>query len=165
MARFIFESEEKTVEELKKLIVEIRNIRTKMNVHPSKKSKLIIVTKNNQNEIKQSEEFLLKLGFSSEIILQDTKQNIPQNAVSIVVGEIEAYIPFEELVDIEKEKERLQGEIKKLESEVQRSNKMLSNPGFIQKAPEEKIKQERDKLEKYQEMLKSTKERLSSLDK
>ena len=160
---FVFEDEEEIVEKLKKLIVEIRNIRTKMNVHPSKKSKLIIVTDRNENEIKEAEEFLLKLGFASEVILQKDVNGIPQNAVSIVIDDIKAYIPFEELVDIEAEKERLQGEIKKLEAEVERGTKMLSNPGFISKAPEAKVQEEKNKLAKYEEMLKATRERLESL--
>ncbi len=161
--KFVFDKEEETVEEIKKLIVEIRNIRTKMNVHPSKKSKLIIVTEKNEKEIKEAEEFLLKLGFANEIILQKDTKGIPQNAVSIVVNEIKAYIPFEELVDIEEEKQRLQGEIKKLEAEVERGNKILSNPGFVSKAPESKIQEEKSKLAKYEEMLKATQERLASL--
>ena len=160
---FTFEADESIVESLKKLITEIRNVRTKMNVHPSKKSKLILVTNLDKKEIKESEEFLLKLGFASEIILQEKEENIPQNAVSIVVDEIKAYIPFEELVDIEQEKARLQEEIKRLEAEVARGNKMLSNPGFVNKAPEAKVQEEKDKLANYEQMLKATKERLESL--
>lgn len=161
--KFAFEADESIVESMKKLITEIRNVRTKMNVHPSKKSKLILVTNLDKKEIKESEEFLLKLGFASEIILQEKEENIPQNAVSIVVDEIKAYIPFEELVDIEQEKARLQEEIKRLEAEVARGNKMLSNPGFVNKAPEAKVQEEKDKLANYEQMLKATKERLESL--
>ena len=161
---FVFEGEEEIVENLKKLITEIRNVRTKMNVHPSKKSKLIIVTNLDPKELKKSEEFLLKLGFANEIILQEKEENIPQNAVSIVVDDIKAYIPFEELVDIEKEKVRLQEEIKRLEAEVERGNKMLSNPGFVNKAPEAKVQEEKDKLANYEQMLKATLERLESLN-
>ena len=160
---FTFEADESIVESLKKLITEIRNVRTKMNVHPSKKSKLILVTNLDKKELKESEEFLLKLGFASEIKLQEKEENIPQNAVSIVVDEIKAYIPFEELVDIEQEKARLQEEIKRLEAEVARGNKMLSNPGFVNKAPEAKVQEEKDKLANYEQMLKATKERLESL--
>lgn len=161
--RFVFDAEEGTIEKLKRLIVEIRNIRTKMNVHPSKKSKLIIVSDKYDKELKEAEEFLLKLGFASEIVLQRDMNGVPQNAVSIVVDDIKAYMPFEELVDIEAEKERLRGEIKKLEAEVERGTKMLSNPGFVNKAPEAKIQEEKDKLAKYEEMLKATKERLESM--
>ena len=161
--KFAFDADESIVESLKKLITEIRNVRTKMNVHPSKKSKLILVTNLDKKELKESEEFLLKLGFASEIILQEKEENIPQNAVSIVVDEIKVYIPFEELVDIEQEKARLQEEIKRLEAEVARGNKMLSNPGFVNKAPEAKVQEEKDKLANYEQMLKATKERLESL--
>ena len=135
-----------------------------MNVHPSKKSKLIIITQNSEKQIKEAEEFLLKLGFASEITIQKDEKEIPQNAVSIVAGDMKVYIPFEELVDIAQEKQRLQGEVKNLEAEVERSNKMLSNPGFISKAPESKVQEETEKLAKYEEMLKATKERLESLE-
>ena len=161
--KFVFDEEEETIEKLKRLIVEIRNIRTKMNVHPSKKSKLIIVTDRYEKEIKEAEEFLLKLGFATEIIMQKEEIGIPENAVSIVIDDMKAYIPFEELVDIEEEKQRLQAEVKKLEAEVERGTKMLSNPGFVNKAPEAKVQEEKAKLANYEEMLKATKARLANL--
>ena len=161
---FMFDSEEAEIEKLKRLIGEIRNIRTKMNVHPSKKSKLIIVTsKENEKNIKEAEEFLLKLGFSSEIIFEKDESEIPQNAVSIVIDDIKAYIPFEELVDIKEEIERLEGEKAKLEAEVERGEKILSNPGFVNKAPEAKVNEEKAKLENYKNMLENVIERLNSL--
>ena len=73
---------------------------------------------------------------------------------------MEVYIPFEELVDVEEEKKRLEDEKKKVIAEIERASKMLSNPGFINKAPEAKINEEKAKLDKYQEMLKSIEERL-----
>ena len=138
---------------IKKLIIEIRNIRTKMNVHPSKKSKLILVTDKNIKEIEESKEFLLKLGFANEIIIQKDEIGIPENAVSIVVDDIKAFLPFEDLVDIKEEIERLKKEKERLEAEVARGEKMLSNPGFINKAPEVKVNQEKEKLENYKKML------------
>ena len=158
--QFVYNKDEETIEDIKKLIVEIRNVRTKMNVHPSKKSKLIIEKNNIEKEIKEAEEFLLKLGFANEIIFETNSENIPQNAVSIIVDNIKAYLPFEELVDLEEERKRLEEEKKRLEAEVERATKMLSNPGFINKAPEHKIKEEKEKLAKYQEMLKSVTERI-----
>ena len=160
---FIFDKEEEFVEKLKRLIVEIRNIRAKMNVHPSKKSKLIFVTDKYESELKESEEFLLKLGFGDELIIQKDNSGIDNNAVSIVVDDIKVFIPFEELVDIEEERKRLEDEKKRLESEVSRCEKMLSNPGFVNKAPEAKINEEKEKLQKYIDMLNSTKERLENL--
>ena len=160
----MFDQEETEIEKLKKLITEIRNIRTKMNVHPTKKSKLILVTsKENEANIKEAEEFLLKLGFASELIFEKDESNIPQNAVSIVIDDIKAYIPFEELVDIKEEIERLEGEKAKLESEVERGEKMLSNPGFVNKAPEAKVNEEKAKLENYKNMLANVIERLEAL--
>lgn len=160
---FEFEKEEAIIEKLKKLIVEIRNIRTKMNVHPSKKSKLLIISNSLDSDIKEAEEFLLKLGFSNEIAIVKDESEIPQNAVSIVIDELKVYIPFEELVDIEEERKRLEGEKAKLEAEVQRGEKMLSNPGFVNKAPEAKVNEEKAKLENYKQMLTNVNERLQSL--
>ena len=160
---FVFNKEEETIEKLKKVIVEIRNVRTKMNVHPSKKSKLLIISSALDDKIKEAEEFLSKLGFANEIIIVKNENEIPQNAVSIVVDELKVFIPFEELVDIEEERKRLEGEKTKLEAEVTRGEKMLSNPGFVNKAPEAKVNEEKSKLENYKQMLINVKERLENL--
>ena len=160
---FVFDKEEEIIEKLKKLIVEIRNVRTKMNVHPSKKSKLILVTDSLENELEESKEFLTKLGFASEIKIQKDLTGIDEKAISIVVDDIKAFIPFEELVDIKEEITRLESEKKRLESEVLRGEKMLSNPGFVNKAPEAKVNEEKAKLENYKEMLKAVEERIEAL--
>ena len=162
-ANYDFKTEEEQVEKIKDIITGIRNIRTTMNVHPSKKSTLIFVTNKHQDLIKECEGFLQKLGFADKIQVQETKQDIPQNAISILQKDLELFIPFEDLVDIEAEKERLIGEKNKLEAEVVRANKMLSNPGFVNKAPESKINEEKEKLAKYEEMLNSVNERLNNL--
>ena len=158
-----FEKEEEQIEKLKTIIVGIRNLRTNLNVHPSKKSKLIFVTKTANNMLKESSAMIQKLGFANEIDIQENKENIPQNAMSVLADGIEVYIPFEELVDLEAEKQRLQGEREKLLSEVARGEKMLSNPGFVNKAPEAKINEEKAKLAKYKEMLEKVEERIKSL--
>ena len=158
-----FEVEEDEIEMLKSIIGEIRNIRNNMNVHPSRKSKLIFVTEKYNELIKQSEMFLQKLGFADEIIIQANKENIPANAISIMQKDLELYIPFEDLVDLAAEKERLENEKAKLEAEVARAKKMLSNPGFVAKAPESKINEEKAKLAKYEEMLRNTVERLENM--
>lgn len=160
---FVFDNEEAIIEKMKKLIVEIRNIRTKMNVHPTKKSKLLIISNAIENEIKEAEDFLLKLGFANEIVIVKDESEVPQNAVSIVVDELKVFIPFEELVDIEEERKRLEGEKERLVAEVTRGEKMLSNPGFVNKAPEAKVNEEKAKLENYRQMLKNVEERLESL--
>ena len=161
---FVFDKEEEVVEKFKDLIVEIRNIRTKMNVHPSKKSKLLVITDFEiEKEIKEAEEFLNKLGFANEIVLIKDESEVPQNAVSIVSNDLKVFIPFEELVDIEEEIKRLEGEKTKLEAEVLRGEKMLSNPGFVNKAPEAKVNEEKAKLENYKQMLANVEERLQNI--
>lgn len=150
---FVFDREEEIVEKLKQIIVEIRNVRANMNIHPSKKSELIFVTDKYENEILEAKDFVLKLGFGTEIKVQKDKTGIPKNAISIMQEGIELYIPLEELVDMEEERKRLEEEKKRLESEVTRCEKMLSNPGFINKAPESKIAEEKTKLATYKEML------------
>ena len=157
---FVFDMEEETVEKIKQIIVEIRNVRANMNIHPSKKSELIFVTEKYKKEILEAQEFLLKLGFGTSIKVQKDKTGIADNAIAIMQDGIELYLPLEELVDMEEERKRLQEEKKKLEAEVARCEKMLANPGFVNKAPEKKIQEEKDKLEKYKEMLQKVEERL-----
>ncbi len=158
-----FKNEEELAIEIMNIITEIRNIRSKMNVHPSKKTKLIFVTTTAKDEIEKSEAFLEKLGFANKIEIQKTTENIPENAVAILSKNMEVHIPFEELVDIEEEKKRLEGEKKRLESEVQRGEKMLSNPGFINKAPEAKINEEKEKLANYKELLENVNQKLEKM--
>ena len=158
-----FKNDEELAAEIMNIITEIRNIRSKMNVHPSKKTKLIFVTTTAKDEIEKSEAFLEKLGFANKIEIQETTENIPENAVAILSKNMEVHIPFEELVDIEEEKKRLEGEKKRLESEVQRGEKMLSNPGFINKAPEAKINEEKEKLANYKELLENVIQKLEKM--
>ena len=97
------------------------------------------------------------------IVIVENESEVPQNAVSIAVDDLKVFIPFEELVDIEEEIKRLEGEKTKLEAEVLRGEKMLSNPGFVNKAPESKVNEEKAKLENYKQMLTAVEERLKSL--
>ena len=162
-ATFEFDEEEKFVESLKEIITEIRNVRANSNIHPSKKSELIFVTEKYEKEILEAQDFILKLGFGEKIVIQKDKTGIPENVISILRDGIELYIPLDQLVDIEEERKRLEEEIKRLEGEVARCEKMLSNPGFVNKAPEAKVQEEKDKLANYTELLKATKERLENL--
>ena len=158
-----FEKEENQIEQLKEVIVAIRNLRTNMNVHPSKKSKLIFVTTGLEDMVNSCKAIIKKLGFASEIEVRSARGEIEQNSSNIMTEEMEVIIPFGDLVDMEEEKKRLETEVTKLESEVTRCEKMLSNPGFTSKAPEAKINEEKEKLAKYQEMLKASKERLEAI--
>ena len=148
---FEFEKEEQIVEKIKDIIVEIRNIRANKNIHPSKKADLIFVTENYKKELEQAKDFILKMGFGKNIEIN--KSNIPDDSIQIVTDEIELYMPLEGLIDKQEEQKRKEEERKRLEQEVARCEKMLSNSGFINKAPQAKIEEEKAKLEKYKSML------------
>ena len=152
-SKFDYEEEEKFIEIIKEIIVDVRNLRAKMNVHPSRKVDLIFVTTKYKDEIEKSKDFIQKLGFGSSLKVQEDKAGIAENAISIVKEGIEAYMPLEGLVDLEEEAKRKEEERKKIEFEIQRAEKMLSNPGFVNKAPQAKIDEEKAKLAKYKEML------------
>ncbi len=158
-----FEKEEKEIEKLKEIIVSIRNLRANMNVANSKKTKLIFVTTKYAECVKASEEFLKKMGYAEEIKIQADKTGISNNALSILTDGIEVYIPVEDLVNLEDEKKRLENEKEKVKSEINRASKMLSNPGFVNKAPESKINEEKAKLEKYKEMLANIEDRINKM--
>ncbi len=158
-----FNKEEETVEKIKEIIVGIRNVRNNMNIHPTKKTKLILVTNKYEEELKQTEGILLKLGFGTEVIIQNSKTGIPEDAISVIADGIELYMPLEGLVDKKEELNRLEGEKAKLEAEVARAEKMLSNPGFVNKAPESKVNEEKEKLKKYKDMLLKVEENISKM--
>ena len=143
----------------------IRNIRAEMNVVPSKKSKIIFVTTNDdvKHTLEISEGYFVTLASASEIEIRDNKDGIGEDAMSAVVTNCEIFLPLEELVDIDKEIERLEKERKKLEEELKRVNGKLSNKGFISKAPESVINAEKEKRENYQEMMDNVMERLKGL--
>ena len=161
---FAFETEEAEIEMLKELIVGIRNIRNNMNVHPSKKSELIFVTTKYNDLIENSKSFLEKLGFGSEIKIQDNKDGIDPNAISIISQDLELYIPFNDLVDISQEIERLNKEKETAQSELKRAQGMLSNEKFVSKAPEKLIEGEKEKVAKYTEMIEKIDARLAELN-
>ena len=152
--------EEEIIEKVKDLIVEVRNVRATKNIHPSKKSKLIFVTKKYQKEIKELEDILLKLGFGSSLEIKDESTDIPEDSINVMVEGIELYMPLEGLIDKEEEKKRLEEEKTRLEGEVARCEKMLSNPGFVNKAPKAKVEEEQEKLKNYKEMLEKVLEKL-----
>jgi valyl-tRNA synthetase len=158
-----FNEDEKILEKLQEIIVNIRNLRANMNVPNSKKTKLIFVTNKYKIAIEKSTDFLKKMGYAEEIIIQENRTGISEKSMSIVIDGIEVYLPIEELVNIEEEKKRLETEKKKIQSEIERASKMLSNQGFINKAPETKINEEKTKLEKYKEMLINIEERLKNM--
>ncbi len=164
-AEWNFEQEEYAVETIKEAVRAIRNVRTSMNVAPSKKAKVYVVSENQKllEIFEHSKVFFATLGYASEVFLQADKTGIADDAVSVVIPEASIYIPFAELVDIAKEIERLTKEEERLTKELSRVNGMLSNEKFVSKAPEAKINEEKAKLEKYTQMMEQVKARLAQL--
>ena len=162
-----FAKEEAAIEAIKEAVRNIRNVRAEMNVAPSKKAKVFVVTDNEEvkNIFENGKVFFATLGYASEVVIQADKAGIDDDAVSTVIHNAVIYMPFAELVDIEKEIERLKKEEERLNGELKRVNGMLSNERFISKAPEAKINEEKAKLEKYTQMMEQVKERLAQLEK
>ncbi|MFV3011969.1 valine--tRNA ligase [Clostridium botulinum] len=158
------EKSEKDMEYIIEAIKSIRNVRTEMNVPPSRKAKLMIYLTENEAEgsFKEGEVYFEKLASASEVSFLENKETSDKN-VSVVTRGAEIFIPLLELVDIEKELERLNKEKEKLEKEIDRVEKKLSNERFVAKAPESVVNEEREKGEKYRAMLKSVLESLESL--
>ena len=162
-----FAEEEEAVEMMKEAVRAIRTVRTSMNVPPSKKATVYVVSEDAKvREIfEYNKIFFATLGYANEVLIQSDKAGIAEDAVSAVTARATMYMPFAELVDVAKEIERLEKEEKKLEGELKRSNSMLSNERFISKAPAEKIAEEKAKLEKYEATMKQVQERLAALKK
>ena len=162
-----FKAQEEAVETIKEAVRAIRNVRTSMNVPPSKKAKVFVVSEQNEllGVFERSKVFFAMLGYASEVVLQKDKTGIPEDAVSAVIPGAAIYMPFAELVDVAKEIERLEKEEERLTKELARVNGMLSNERFVSKAPEAKIAEEKEKQQKYSQMMEQVKERLAQLRK
>ncbi len=160
-----FAKEEKEIEIMKEAIRGIRNVRTSMNVPPSKKAQVYVVSEKPEMRaiFEEGKLFFASLAYASEVIVQADKSGIADDAVSVVIANANVYIPFAELVDIAQEIERLEKEEKKLAGELARVNGMLNNANFVSKAPAAKIEEEKAKLEKYTQMMEQVKERLAQL--
>lgn len=160
-----FAKEEHSVETIKEAVRGIRNVRTSMNVPPSKKAKVYVVSENQEilDIFEHSRVFFAMLGYASEVVLQKDKAGIAEDAVSAVIPQAVIYMPFAELVDIDKEIERLKKEEERLAKELARVTGMLNNEKFVSKAPAAKLEEEKAKLLKYTQMMEQVKERLSQL--
>ena len=160
-----FKQDEKDVEMIKEAVRSIRGVRTEMNVPPSKKATVYVVAEDAsvRETFEKGKVFFATLASASEVLVQTDKSGIAEDAVSAVIPQAVIYIPFAELVDIEKEIQRLEKEEGRLEKELARVNGMLSNERFISKAPQAKIDEEKGKLEKYTQMMEQVKERLAQL--
>ena len=162
-----FAADEHAVEVIKEAVRAIRNVRTSMNVPPSRKAKVFVVTEDADltKIFENSRVFFSTLASANEVVIQKDKTGIGEDAVSAVIPKAAIYMPFAELVDIEKETERLKKEEERLTKELARVNGMLANEKFVSKAPQAKIDEERAKLQKYTEMMEQVKTRLAQLGK
>ena len=162
-----FAKEEQDIETIKDAVRGVRNIRTEMNVAPSRKAMIYVVSEKEEvrRAFTEGKLFFASLAGASEVVIQEDKNGIAEDAVSVVIHGATLYIPFAELVDIAQEIERLKKEEKRLTGELARVNGMLSNEKFMGKAPQAKIDEEKAKLEKYTQMMEQVKERLAQLSK
>ena len=162
-----YSEDENAIETIKTAVRNIRNVRAEMNVAPSRKALVYVVSENEEirNIFDNGRVFFATLGYASDVKVQADKSGIPDDAVSTVIPGAVIYIPFAELVDIDKEIERLNKEKDKLHKEIARCNGMLNNEKFTSKAPQAKIDEEKAKLEKYSDMLAQVEERLKTLSK
>lgn len=160
-----FPEEERAIETIKEAVRGIRNIRSKMNVPPSKKVPIILLSKKEEvlEIFREGESFFLSLASASQMTMQRGQEGIPEDAVSVVISDAILYIPLEQLVDKKAEVERLEKEEKRLEGELKRVNAMLANEKFMSKAPKKKIEEEKEKLEDYTKKMEQVRDRLLQL--
>ncbi|WP_410496941.1 valine--tRNA ligase [Cellulosilyticum sp. ST5] len=162
-----FKAEEEEINLIKEAVRNIRNLRSEMNVPPSRKAKVFVVSEDEKviSTFENGKVFFAVLGYASEVVIQKDNAGIDSDAVSVVIPNATVYIPFADLVDIEKELDRLAKEKAKLEGEVERVNKKLANEGFVAKAPAKLLEEEKAKKEKYETMLEAVVERIAHLSK
>jgi len=157
-----FKEDEKKVEMIISAIKSLRNLRAEMNVPMSKKAKMYIIT-DDTDTFEKGASFFVKLGGASEVVVTDNKDTKVENAVSLVVSGAQILMPLGELVDLDKERERLNKEKEFILSEIKRVDSRLSNQGFVSKAPQKLIDEEKEKKIKFEEMLKQVEEKLNEL--
>jgi valyl-tRNA synthetase len=162
---YSFRQEESAVDVIKEAVRGIRNTRTEMNVAPSRKASVHVVSEKEsvRKIFEDSRNFFGTLAYANEVFVQTDKAGIAEDAVSVVIHDAVIYIPFAELVDVAKEIERLTKEKTRLEGEIKRASGMLANPRFVDKAPAAKVEEERTKLKKYEETYQQVSARLAQL--
>jgi valyl-tRNA synthetase len=151
-SRFSFDKEQTSVENIKEIIVGIRNVRSKMNIHPTKKSDLLFVSSDSEN-ILASSSFIKKLGFGENIKVYTNKSEISGNNVCVVAPNMEVYLPLSELINKDEELERINKEREKLSLELTKLSSMLNNQGFLTKAPSNKVEEIKTRTGELQEMI------------
>lgn len=163
----VFENEERAAEYIENAIREIRNARSEMNIENSKKSNTLVYTKDEQiKEIfEEMKGLLLSLGYSNSVEVTDDEGRKNSENIAIVLDKAEIQLPLKELVDFEKELKRLQKDKKDAEAELKRAKGKLSNQGFVAKAPAKLIEEEKEKVTKYEEILKTVEAQIAKVEK
>ena len=164
---FVFEKEERATEYIENAIREIRNARSEMNIENSKKSNTIVYTKDAEVRgiFEEMKSLLLNLGYSNSVEITDDESRKNSENIAIVLDKAEIQLPLKELVDFEKELKRLQKDKKEAEAELKRAKGKLSNEGFVSKAPAKLIEEEKEKVTKYEEILKTVKAQIEKVEK
>ena len=162
-----FPNEEKEIEQLKQAIKAIRNARAGMNVPPGKKANIFVVTNDDDNRkvYEHGAKYIMALAYGSGVFVQGDKTGIDDNALAVAVYGAEIFIPLQELIDIDKERQRLKKEVEKYNKELDRLASKLGNPAFLTKAPDAVIQEEKAKQDKYEQMLNTTNAQLENLEK
>ena len=163
--QYIFEEDEKAINYIKEAIRGIRNARAEMNIENNKKSNTIVYTSDEEIKkiIETNKSQILNLGYSTDVIITSDKKVTEGDNISIVLDRAEIFLPLKDLVDYEKELERLTKEKDDVISEIERATKKLSNKGFVDKAPEKVVNEERAKKDKYEQMLITIENRIQSI--
>ncbi len=162
-----FTESEAFVDTIKSAVREIRNVRANMDVPPSKKAHVYVVSENEaiRSIFEKGRLFFASLARAGEVTIQTDKSGIADDAVAAIIHDAAIYMPLDDLVDVAKEVERLLGEKEKLTKELARSHGMLNNEKFVSRAPAAKIEEERAKLAKYEQLMQQVQERLAQLQK
>ncbi|OLS02446.1 valine--tRNA ligase [Tissierella creatinophila] len=166
-SEYSFETTEKDIEYIKDSIKKIRNARLEMEIAPSKKSPIIFVTKDSSIEelISSGERYFKNLASAENVIVKSSKEGLDGENIAVVLDKAEAFLPLKDLIDFKKEMERLEKEKEKLEGELKRVTSKLLNEGFVSKAPKKIIDEEKDKKQKYEEMMDKVLERIDNVKK
>ena len=147
-----YSNEENSVENIKQIIVGIRNVRSNMNIHPTKKSDIIFVSEDREN-ILAATSFIQKLGFGENVKVYETKKDVPSSCSAVVAPTMEAYLPLNELIDKDEELARIEREYNKLNAELMKLSGMISNPGFLAKAPAAKVAETKIRVSELESMI------------
>ncbi len=160
-----YEAESAVVEKAMEIIKAVRDIRVEAEASPGKKLTAVVLADEDMKEtVGGGTRYIMDIGNITDLKVTTDKADIPAESMSGVVPGAEIYVPLDELVDFEAELERLTKEKKRLEGEVKRVKGMLSNEGFVKKAPAAKVQEERDKMAKYEDMLAKVTDRLAVIE-